>query len=154
VVESDGAEREKDADLELVRVSILELVRVCIAPEGAFGVLLVAGLPIGPVTLERTYPLAESAPRGPQFLKIPAGRYRCKRTRFVHGNYDTYEVTGVVGHDRLLFHIGNEESDVDGCIGVGQRFSRFAIRESRLGFAQFMQIMGGRQSFELLVRNA
>jgi len=143
MVEAAGPEAR--ADLELVRVSI--------APEGCFGVLLVAGLPAGPVTLERTYPLADSAPRGPQFVKIPPGRYRCVRSYFNGGRYDSYEVTGVTGHDRLLFHIANEESDLDGCIGVGQRFSRFSIRESRLGFAQFMQLMGGRESFELLVRN-
>ena len=137
---------DQQADLELVRVSI--------QPEGCFGVLLVAGLPLGPVNCERTYPLAESAPRGPQFVKIPPGRYRCVRSYFHGGGYDSYEVTGVSGHARLLFHIANEEQDLDGCIGVGQRFSRFAIRESRLGFAQFMQLMGGRQSFELLVRDA
>ena len=131
----------------------LELVRVSIQPEGCFGVLLVAGLPAGPVTLERTYPLTASAPRGPQLVKIPPGRYRCARSYFHRGGYDSYEVTGVIGHDQLLFHIANEELDLDGCIGVGQRFSRFAIRESRLGFAQFMQLMGGRQSFDLLVRN-
>ena len=124
-----------------------------VAPEGCFGVLLVAGLPAGPVTLERTYPLSDSAPRGPQFVKIPPGRYHCVRTHFIRGNYSTFEVTGVTGHSRLLFHVANEESDVDGCIGVGQRFSRFALRESRLGFAEFMQLMGGRQSFELVVRN-
>ena len=135
----------------------LELVRVSIAPEGAFSVLLQDGVPLGPVALERSYPVASSMPRGPQFLKIPAGRYRCKRTRFFHGGYETFEITGVVGHDRLLFHILNVETQSEGCVGVGQRFGRVrsapGILNSTLGFAEFMDAMGRRETFELLVRD-
>ena len=135
----------------------LELVRVSIAPEGAFSVLLQDGVPLGPVALERTYPVASSMPRGPQFLKIPAGRYRCKRTRFLRGGYETFEITGVVGHSRLLFHAGNVEDDSEGCVLVGQRFGRVGsnpgVLSSRMGFAEFMQSMGRREVFDLLVRD-
>jgi hypothetical protein len=139
----------------------LELVRVSIAPEGCFGVLLFEGLPAGIVTLERTWPLAESAPRGPQFVKIPPGLYRCVRTRFVRGGYDTYEVTGVPGHSRLLAHQGNIEGDSEGCMLIGQRFGQVSGRPgvlgSRLGFVEFMRLAAGRSefgAFELAVRNA
>jgi hypothetical protein len=135
----------------------LELVRVAVAPDGCFGVLLIDGIPAGPVTLERTYPLAESRPGGPQFVKIPAGRYRCERTTFYRGGYESYEVTGVLGHSRLLFHQGNDEGDTEGCILVGSRFgwlgSRPAVLDSRNGFSEFMRLAHGRSGFDLLVRN-
>jgi hypothetical protein len=128
-----------------------------VAPDGCFGVLLIDGIPAGPVTLERTYPLAESRPGGPQFVKIPAGRYRCERTTFFRGGYESYEVTGVVGHSRLLFHQGNDEGDTEGCILVGSRFgwlgSRPAVLDSRNGFSEFMRLAHGRSGFDLLVRN-
>ena len=135
----------------------LELVRISVQPEGAFGVLLKAGLPLGPVTVERTYPLKDSAPRGPQLVKIPPGSYRCERTRYHKGGYDTFEVMGVVGHSRLLFHLGNSETDSEGCVLLGQRFGPYqgtGILQSRLGFAEFMSFMGSRPSFHLEVRNA
>lgn len=137
----------------------LELVRVSVAPEGAFSVLLIDGVPAGPVCLERTYSVAESTPRGPQFVKIPPGIYDCRRTVFYRGGYDTYEVTGVVGHSRLLFHRGNAELDSDGCILVGRRFgflggTRAAVLESVEGFHDFMRLTWGRPAFALRVRNA
>ena len=136
----------------------LELVRLCVAPEGAFGVLLLDGVPAGPVTLERTYPVVESRSRGPQVVKIPAGRYHCVRTLFFAGGYQTWEVQGVVGHDRLLFHAGNVEGNSDGCILVGRRFGTLegapAVLESKVGFTTMMNILANRQSFDLLVRSA
>lgn len=136
----------------------IELVRVAIAPEGCFGVLLIDGVPAGPVTIERTYPLVESRPRGPQFVKIPSGRYRCVRTMYHRGGYESFEVTGVLGHSRLLWHAGNVEEDSEGCILVGQRFGflsgRPCVISSRLAFGEFMRLTGGRQSFDLLVRSA
>jgi hypothetical protein len=143
-------------------VADIELVRVAVALEGAFGVLLVDGIPAGPVTLERSYPVADSSPRGAQYVKIPAGKYACQRTYFQHGQYETYEVTGVEGHTRLLFHCGNAETDSDGCILVGQRFGRTlawqqhqpGVLESRLAFGEFMRLAGGTETFTLTVRGA
>lgn len=136
----------------------LELVRVAVSPEGAFGVILIDGVPAGPVSCERTYPVAASAPRGAQLVKIPAGRWVCKRTHFNRGNYPTYEITGVPGHSRLLFHAGNTEDDSDGCVLVGQRFgfvgARPSVLQSRLGFAEFMNLTFQRQRFILEVRGA
>lgn len=136
----------------------LELVRLCTAPEGCFGVLLIDGIPIGPVTLERTYPVVESRPRGPQYVKIPRGQYRCIRTKYYTGNYDTFEVTGVPGHSRLLFHAGNVEFDSEGCILVGRRFGLLqgqpAVLESIRGFGDLMALLANKPSFDLVVRSA
>ncbi len=134
----------------------LELARVCVAPEGAFGVLVAGGIPAGPVTLERTYPIDDLRPRGPQFVKIPAGSYVCRRTMFVRGGYQTYEVCDVPGHSRLLFHRGNVEGDTEGCILLGMRFGLVhgtpAILESAIAFAVFQRLVGDRSCFELTVR--
>ena len=134
------------------------MVRVSVQPEGAFGVLLRDGIPFGPVSCERTYPLADSTPRGPQFVKIPPGRYRCVKTRYHKGKYDTFEVTGVTGHSRLLFHLGNSELDSEGCILLGQRFGMDRgtpkVLQSGLAFGEFMSSMGYRAAFDLEVRNA
>ncbi len=137
----------------------LELVRVCVAPEGCFGVILVEGLPCGLVTAERTYPTDELHPRGPeQYVKIPAGRYACRRTRYERGGYDTYEVTGVVGHSRLLIHKGNTELDSEGCILLGQRFGLVrgapAVLESAIAFAVFLRLVRDAETFALVVRAA
>ncbi len=126
---------------------LFELVRLPAAPEGAFGVLLQDGLPFG-LTLERTY--------ADLHVKIPAGRYVCRSSYFHGGGYDTYEITGVRGHSRLLFHKGNVEDDSEGCILVGRRFGELngkpAVLESALAFDEFMRRTGGRQGFDLRVR--
>ena len=123
-----------------------DLARVAVREEGAFGVLLQDGLPFA-VTLERTFEGLR--------VKIPAGRYVCRSSYFHRGGYDTYEVTGVRGHSRLLFHAGNTEDDSEGCILVGRRFGelsgRPAVLESRLGFDEFMRRAAGRPSFDLEV---
>ena len=77
---------------------------------------------------------------------------------FHGGGYDTYEITGVDGHDLLKFHWGNWETDSTGCILLGRRFGepqgKPGIFESRVGFEEFMRRTGGRPSFELEVRAA
>ncbi len=122
-----------------------ELIRVAVRPEGACGVLLEDGLPFA-VTLERTF-------EG-NLVKIPPGRYECKPTHFYRGKYPTYEVTGVEGHSRLLFHIGNLETDSDGCILVGQRYGllrgKVAVLQSGDAFKDFMARTRG--AFDLDVR--
>lgn len=137
-------------------MSDLELVRVAVSEAGCFGVLVAHGVPLGQVTLERTEPADPSAPTGAQLVKIPDGKYVCRRTYFIRGGYDTYEVTGVIGHSRLLWHKGNHERDSDGCILVGQKFaSRLlapGVELSSLGFHEFMLWADGRESFELEVR--
>lgn len=137
------------------------LIRVAVLPEGAFGVLLsgTRGRPFV-VTLERTYSQAEARPdlggvwhegAPGQWLKIAPGKYRCRRTVFHRGGYPTYELI-VPGHTRILFHIANDESDVDGCIGVAEAFTDLGIGESRTGFADFLGRCGGRSEFTLDVR--
>lgn len=153
MAETGAAAERPEADLELIRVSVRE--------DGAFGVLQALRVPPGqpgiPIALccERTYPLADTA--SGQFIKIPAGRHRCTRSYYYRGRHETFEVE-VAGHSRLLFHKGNLEDDAEGCVLVGRRFGLLhgkpAVMESAEGFADFMAWCGRRQAFELLVRHA
>ena len=126
-----------------------ELVRVAMAPEGCFGALLHVGIPFA-TTLERTY----DDPDGTQRVKIPAGVWTCKRTLYVRGGYETYEVMDVPGHSRLLFHRGNVENDSEGCILVGHGYAPGwpGITGSRQAFAAFMGRSRDRPTFSLAVR--
>jgi hypothetical protein len=130
----------------------LELVRLAVVPDGAFGILKVDGLP-WLATLERTYPISGVL----QLVKIPAGTWTCKRTEFNRGGYDTFEVTGVPGHSRLLFHIGNSETDSEGCILLGRRFGalqgHWSVFDSRLAFYEFMGRFTAKDEFTLRVRH-
>ncbi len=146
-----GAGPERPADLELVRIAIV--------PDGAFGVLLAEGLPTLPtglVSLERTYPLCPEVPRGPQLVKVPPGRYVCYRNTYRAGGYETYEISGVPGHSHILFHKGNVEDDSEGCILLGQRFGLVrgcpGVLESAIAHGVFMRLMHDRSSFDLRVR--
>jgi hypothetical protein len=89
---------------------------------------------------------------------IPPGLYVCRRSYFHDGGYDTYEVVGVEGHDRILFHILNIETESRGCVGLGRRrgplYGVPAVLESTLAFETFMQHTAGRPEFSLAVREA
>lgn len=129
----------------------LDLVRV--SPNnsaGAFGVLMEGRNPFA-VTLERTYDHTGRLQR----VKIPPGRWVCRRTHFYRGGYDTYEVP-VPGYSRLLFHKGNVEDDSEGCILVAQRYGVLngqpAILNSGVAFADFMRRTTGQPEVILTVR--
>jgi hypothetical protein len=128
-------------------------VRVAVRFDGAFGVLLDRGAPFA-VSCERTYGLGTTAA---PIVKIPAGTYTCMATHFAGGGYDTFEVTGVKGHDRLLFHRGNTGADSDGCILVGEYFGQIggvpAVMLSQMAFTAFMRRLSGRSSFTLEVKS-
>ena len=132
-----------------MKPAFLSLHRVAILPEGAFGVLLWAGIPFA-VTLERTYEQP-----GEPVLKIPPGLHRCTRTKYFKGGYETFEIH-VYGHSRLLFHKGNVEADTEGCVLVAESFAQFeqkpGIAQSAAGFVEFMTRTAGAAEFLLEVR--
>jgi hypothetical protein len=109
---------------------------------------------------------------------IPADRYSCVRTVYYKARargralssygYETFEVTGVPGRDRILIHPANTEEDVQGCIGVGTRRGKLwvpdedhpaarltekrAVVNSRAAFQLFMDALAGVDEFELDLR--
>lgn len=122
--------------------ALITVKRVAKLDEGVFGAILHLGVPFA-VTLERSYGLDP---------KIPAGIYTCVATRYHRGGYPTFEVTGIDGHSRLLFHKANWETDLEGCVGIGEGFAvldgRLAIAQSGAGFGEFMQKVGHLPSFQ------
>ena len=107
-------------------------------------------------TLEHAY----AAPDGAWRPKIPPGVYRCVRgSHRLHSGpaFDTFEVTGVAGHRGILFHVGNFNSDSEGCVLCGQKEAvdpntgQTMITGSRVAFAAFMQRLEGEDEFTLTV---
>lgn len=123
-------------------MELITVKRIAKLREGCFGVLLYLGVPFA-VTLERTFDDGEPI--------IPAGTYDCKARRYNKGGYETFEITGVVGHSLLLFHKANFERDLQGCVGVGECYSvlggELAITQSGEGFGEFMRKVGHLHNF-------
>lgn len=121
-----------------------ELIRVDNKPdgEGTFGVWKVDGEAYC-VTLEPETPV------------IPAGRWRCVRTTYHAGGYETFEVTGIPGHTRVLIHKGNTDDDTRGCVLLASYFGKLkgarAILNSGITFEEWMERMAGIPEFMLTV---
>jgi hypothetical protein len=83
---------------------------------------------------------------------IPEGTYLCKKyssEKFPN----TWEITGVEGRNRILFHRANNIFDLLGCVGIGERFAfnvahpitkvncKYWLLESKIAFERFQKIM-------------
>lgn len=104
----------------------------------------------------------------PHLSCIPAGDYVCVATERVRTGEPTYEITGVPGRSRILFHAGNTEEDTEGCILIGRAFGarevpdedaaghpvrlKWDVTDSRAAFAQFLVHLEGTTTFPLDVR--
>lgn len=123
--------------------ALLTVKRIAKLEEGVFGAMLYLGVPFA-VTLERSFANFEPI--------IPAGVYTCLPRRYNRGGYQTFEITGVAGHSLLLFHKANWETDLEGCVGIGEGFAkldnRLAIAQSGQGFAEFMAKVGDLPTFQ------
>lgn len=112
-------------------------------------------------TLEHAYLMGGTGPgEGYTYIpKIPPGTYTCVRgPHRLHGmtaDFETFEITGVVGHENLLFHWGNFNKDSEGCVLVGKSEAvgggAHMVTASRDTFAAFMQLQDGLDSFQLTV---
>lgn len=100
---------------------------------------------------------------------IPVGTYLCTRTVWHKTGAETFEITGIPGRDRVLFHWGNTEEDTEACILLGTDFGAVSVRDedlpghpvrlkwaiaagtSRPAFKEFMARLEGVESFPLVV---
>lgn len=123
------------------------LIRVKVGEDGAFGVLQAQNQMW--LTVERTYENGA--------VKIPEGTWPCRKRMFNRGGYMTFEIL-VPGHTALLFHRANIETDLDGCIGLGERFGKLGAKTAVLGsdaaFVRFWMVMQDFDGFDLEVKNA
>ena len=122
---------------------MITVMRVAKLDEGVFGVILHLGIPFA-VTLEKSFDNNEPI--------IPAGTYDCVSRKYNKGGYMTFEIVGVDGHSLLLFHKANWETDLAGCVGIGESYAKLngklAIAQSGDGFGEFMRKVGHLPSFK------
>lgn len=138
----------------------LTLKRNHFQANGIFGQLLNEKGEHVAFTLEHAY--GSDAEPGIWQPKVPAGAYACMRGEHqLHsGPIETFEVTGVTGHQGILIHPGNTEDSSEGCIlvGIGRIFTAegqgqpSGLTQSRDAFKQFMDIQAGADEFQLVVR--
>lgn len=133
-------------------LKVMTLKRTHHRADGTFGVFDDEGEPFA-ITCE--------PPKGAKdrYL-IPAGEYLCKRVLSPHFG-DTFEITGVTGHDHVLFHWGNTFRDSLACILVAEKFGIIngvtAVLESKKAGEGFMEFIGrvkGRDAFKLVIVDA
>lgn len=125
--------------------SRLQLKTVAVREDGCYSVLLWDGRPFA-VSVERTFEELRTV--------LKNGVYRCVRDRYHKGGYETFEII-VEGHNRVLFHRGNKETDSLGCVIVAESFGELAgltaVIDSMKGFTEFMDLTRGFSEFEMEV---
>jgi hypothetical protein len=134
----------------------LSLKKISCDAAGFFGEVLTPG------GFHMTYVAAHAYPGadGSWAMKVQPGTYTCQRgTHQLHATppFETFEVTGVVGHSGILFHVGNwPQFDSDGCFltgcNIGLLNSKPAVTSSEAAFGQFMTTQLGVTSFILTVQ--
>jgi len=88
----------------------------------------------------------------PNISCIPEGVYTCSKyssRRFPR----TYQVDDVVNRSYILFHVANQASEVQGCIGLGKSisFNDYRVVNSRIAMNEFIDFMSERENFDLKV---
>jgi hypothetical protein len=136
----------------------LTLKRFSTDNDGTYGVILAGTKPIL-LTLEESW-------KGNRQNEscIPSGLYTCKRV--ISPNFgETFEITGVVDRDDILFHPGNTEINTLGCILTGSEWGTLkaedddtgetedqaAVLESQKAFKKFMSYLQGHDQFKLWI---
>lgn len=124
--------------------AMLRLERFAYTPRATFGHLHLLGHDaLELFTVER--PWLENQNR---VSCIPEGLYQVRLDFFHRGGYPAYELRDVPGRSRILVHIGNVSSDVEGCIALGSALGvvkgDWGVVSSRSAFARFMEAMAGR----------
>ena len=134
------------------------LDRFVATSHGVFGIMNVKGMKF--YTVEE-----ENLGNRKSISCIPAGTYRCKRTKYHKGGYDTFEITEVPNRDRILFHIANTEENVEGCVGIGLNIGvldvkdedsgdvvpKLAVTQSKLAFGLWFRKFMGEDEFDIQI---
>lgn len=140
----------------------LTLERKAREADGVFGVLTDETGNFTCVTLEHAYDSGHGD--GSYTSKLQPGTYKCVRgLHRLHGmtnSFETFEITGVVGHTNILFHVGNFNEDSEGCVLLGRRIAQRdapetgnMITSSRNTFNAFMDLQKGVDAFNLTVKD-
>ena len=100
-------------------------------------------------TLERAYPDADDP--GKFEPKIPVGQFKCIRRQSPHFKCDLFKLQGVTGHEFIEIHVANVQTELDGCIAVGEKHSDIMLESSKSAFHRFMDIQSDVDEFLLTV---
>lgn len=137
----------------------LKLTRTDFLASGIFGTLESDDKKIALLTLEHAYPFIPDGSSASTTYKpkLPPGVYKCvrgmHRLESMPIPFETFEITGVVGHTNILYHVGNFNSDSSGCVLLGlSRDSNLGIFKSRIAFQSFMELQKGIDTFTLTVQ--
>jgi hypothetical protein len=127
------------------------LERAEFRPDGIFGNLKDSSGHHIAVTLEHAF----QDSNGDWMPKLPDGTYTCQRYASPKFGYDVFEVMNVPGATYIEIHIGNFNSDSDGCVLLGymvtQMHGAWAINSSKATFVAFMGMQNGVDQFQLTV---
>lgn len=134
----------------------LVLTRLFYREDGIFGELRDLNEFLVAVTLEHAYPLDGV---GGFYPKIPVGKYNCVRGihQLEHMEYpfETFEITNVPNHSKILFHYGNFNDDSEGCVLLGARTQASTkgqmVTNSKATFDDFMKLETNQPGFVLQV---
>ena len=91
---------------------------------------------------------------------IPEGIFYCKKVkeRKTSGGMDvpvTFEVENVDSRSGILFHIGNQLQDTEGCILLGKGINidrRVTLAYSRVAFTEFIDYFADEEEFKLRIK--
>ena len=86
--------------------------------------------------------------------RIPAGTYRCQRTWYVKGGYETFEIMHVPNRSRVLFHRGNTQEDTEGCVLVGLRVGTLKVADEDSGERKYkIAVLSSRKAFKVIMKS-
>ena len=125
-------------------VPTFTLERYCYAPSCTIGTLRIRDKKFS--TIEKPW-----LGNRPNISCIPQGLYRChKYTSGKHG--ETFEID-VPNRTYILFHVGNSEKSVTGCIALGLTpdHERFFIHRSKDAMEAFRKELDGFDEFNLYI---
>ena len=128
-------------------IPVLELIRLEEAETGTLGILKVQKQ-IALFTLEPPDLFNQEG-----LSSIPAQQYICKRHESISFG-QTFLITGVPGRSSIIFHWGNWRSNTEGCIllGTGIMWEKRGIKNSKVAFRMFMDIMKGYDTIHLTIK--
>ncbi len=101
-------------------------------------------------TLEHAYPVGDA-----YLPKLGNGTYVCRKGMHClkkGGPFQTFEIIGVLNHTGILFHVGNYNSDSEGCVLLGLTEQSNMVIHSKAAFERFMKELEGVNEFTLEVK--
>jgi hypothetical protein len=134
------------------------LSRLIYRPDGIFSRLWYDDGSAMCVTLEHAFQFPDT-PAGLWEPVIKKGSYICvrgaHRLEGMTHDFETFEVTGIVGHTGVVFHWGNWNKDSKACILVGESIADSPTGKEVINsvktFEKFMAGQEGIDRFQLIV---